>query len=916
MKCVSTTMHLASWALNAVVLASFEVDDASGDVSAPDGNPFLGMANVRVCEAMYRAVSGELKESRSKKTTVPGAEDRLKRLMRNALHSIPGMRELCESPMLSRAHRGQMFNAAGRSYKTSMMEHFRRTIPRVASGYVKWHVAALADREPNAAIRAAWWKSLRSLHNVVNGACSIASVCWTHDVQVKGKDGKKREKVHVDLKAQRSDKVDGLCAEIAKLVSRCPATTSWTADLLKQQFYTIYRALVVERRGAIPHVAVKEAVADVAKNITKIVARKITVGDIQWVYRKMCVVQEKGCRKRKKFNVDVAALFPEVKDLFKCVVGGSAPVPLPLHKPSNATLRNHWAEYLPFLRWMQFQADRCCAQHSDGDCGVEKDVEGDALASHTEADTVMEEARNEQKLVPGRRRKAPLKSFTVFPMIQMGRRFVSYDKCDVVAMRVVLGQGRSRGQKRKRGEMDTVAPEHVGDDDVMMRVFNHPSIRGHVKPPDPRMGLRSVQTDGATLILRFTLRKSDLGDKPVSGPVAFNGSVFHHSLTEATKKIKETPIPKTVTNITQIGGVTSLEHLRDALDRIRAGGVGQRIRVVGTDPGRESLVYCAGIDLGHAAEYRWSGDDKQHVRESAAKALEEMGARYRMTSKRHLWLSGKMKHRRAELRWRHKSGVETAWQAMNDAGTWKTASLESFTARLACQTTPHHWKKVLEYTFGCGFWLARMARRLRFCMQRHNAVTANVMAGLRRVKKRKKRKWKVRKKRRRGRGRARRRYRGRKPWVSKRNRPVLTVIAMGNGVFSACSRGYAPSSHRPYVKELASRPGVVVAMVDEFRTSKCCFRCGSEMVKGKAGEDGRGSRVVKCAQCIQNMTASGSPLVTATRNRDLNGAANMALLACRAFTFGTGEETRPGPWKRGTQIDASPVAARMSVSVC
>ncbi len=421
--------------------------------------------------------------------------------------------------------------------------------------------------------------------------------------------------------------------------------------------------------------------------------------------------------------------------------------------------------------------------------------------------------------------------------------------------------------------------------------------------------MRSVQTDGATLILCFTLRKSDLDGEPASVPRTFNGSTFHHTLSEATRTIRETPIPVSIDKHKDIGGVTSLEHLRVAIDRANAHvddaaeRMHVRVRVVGCDPGRESLVYCAATDLKSASDYRWSDDDGQHVRDSTAESMEKTGAQFRMTSTQHLWLSGKMRHRRAELRWRAKCGADVAWTDMNKAGAWKTASIDSFVGRLACQIRPDNWKAVMTYTFGDKFALARMARRLRFCMQRHNAVTANIIAGLRRAKK----KTRTGQRRKRGRRADRRRshIRGRMPWVRPENRPTLTVIAMGNGVFSPCSRGYAPSSHRPYVKELASRPGVVVAMVDEFRTSKCCFRCGSQMAKGKRREMGdgnaRGSRVVKCTRCIKNKAASDSsvPVSIATRNRDLNGAANMALLACRALTFGCGEKTRPRPWRRG-----------------
>jgi hypothetical protein len=84
----------------------------------------------------------------------------------------------------------------------------------------------------------------------------------------------------------------------------------------------------------------------------------------------------------------------------------------------------------------------------------------------------------------------------------------------------------------------------------------------------------------------------------------------------------------------------------------------------------------------------------------------------------------------------------------------------------------------------------------------------------------------------------------------------LTVVVVGDGLFVGGMRGYAPSSHMPFVNELARRPGVVVVFLDEFYTSKKGFVCGS-MVKfvHAAGDDGSKVRTM----CGRRAGARGSP---------------------------------------------------------
>jgi len=140
-------------------------------------------------------------------------------------------------------------------------------------------------------------------------------------------------------------------------------------------------------------------------------------------------------------------------------------------------------------------------------------------------------------------------------------------------------------------------------------------------------------------------------------------------------------------------------------------------------------------------------------------------------------------------------------------------------------------------------------------------------------------------------------------------RPVFRILFMGDGHFSASRRGHASGTHRNFVKWLARSDGVLVVMVDEYRTSKCCFICGHEVRM-------HGDRLVHCAECAK----SRDPVrrAAAIRDRDINGAANMLLLGLRALLFDDEEESgetegdeaarlkasmerlRPWPWRRST----------------
>jgi len=126
--------------------------------------------------------------------------------------------------------------------------------------------------------------------------------------------------------------------------------------------------------------------------------------------------------------------------------------------------------------------------------------------------------------------------------------------------------------------------------------------------------------------------------------------------------------------------------------------------------------------------------------------------------------------------------------------------------------------------------------------------------------------------------------------------PIMRIVFLGDGAFSHTIRGYAPASHRPAARWLAMQGRVLVVLVDEFRTSKCCFVCGTPVTQAKDG-----SRVVHCATCA----ASQDPVrrLLAYRDRDLNGAANMLLLGLRALLFEEDGDVRPWPWRRTTSAE-------------
>ena len=149
--------------------------------------------------------------------------------------------------------------------------------------------------------------------------------------------------------------------------------------------------------------------------------------------------------------------------------------------------------------------------------------------------------------------------------------------------------------------------------------------------------------------------------------------------------------------------------------------------------------------------------------------------------------------------------------------------------------------------------------------------------------------------------------------TSSREDSKLTVLCLGDAIFRPCMKGHAPAGLVPMVAALSRIPGVLVVLVDEFRSSKLCFRCAGEMKRvGLVG-----SRKYWCPQCglaptsrhsqtePSDSSTAATPLPpAATINRDRNGAANILLLGAREILWGE----RPRPWQRKKGEDGEDTA--------
>lgn len=132
----------------------------------------------------------------------------------------------------------------------------------------------------------------------------------------------------------------------------------------------------------------------------------------------------------------------------------------------------------------------------------------------------------------------------------------------------------------------------------------------------------------------------------------------------------------------------------------------------------------------------------------------------------------------------------------------------------------------------------------------------------------------------------------------------LTVLCLGDAIFRPCMKGHAPAGLVPMVAALSRIPGVLVVLVDEFRSSKLCFRCASEMKRVGSVRSRKywcprcgSTPTSRCSQTEPSPSSTAAPLPSpVTINRDRNGAANILLLGAREIIW----EARPLPWQRKT----------------
>ena len=128
----------------------------------------------------------------------------------------------------------------------------------------------------------------------------------------------------------------------------------------------------------------------------------------------------------------------------------------------------------------------------------------------------------------------------------------------------------------------------------------------------------------------------------------------------------------------------------------------------------------------------------------------------------------------------------------------------------------------------------------------------------------------------------------------------LTIVCLGDAIFSTTMRGHASVGLVSTVAALSRMRGVMVVLVDEYRTSKLCFQCGAEMEQAFPN-DPLQSRKFRCSSCKSNRAlhasarSEGSATVP-TINRDRNAAANILLLGAREIIW----NKRPTPWQRSS----------------
>ena len=96
--------------------------------------------------------------------------------------------------------------------------------------------------------------------------------------------------------------------------------------------------------------------------------------------------------------------------------------------------------------------------------------------------------------------------------------------------------------------------------------------------------------------------------------------------------------------------------------------------------------------------------------------------------------------------------------------------------------------------------------------------------------------------------------------------------SMGSAYVRPNFRGQPPGNHYRYLRECSLRKDVLGALVDEFRTSKLCFRCGSDVVLDAE------KRIVRCQACSTNSAQFPDFL-----DRDENAVISFHLICARAL---------------------------------
>lgn len=530
-----------------------------------------------------------------------------------------------------------------------------------------------------------------------------------------------------------------------------------------------------------------------------------------------------------------------------------------------------------------------------------------------------------------------MKPFSMFPVCGLGAPMVSFCKSHLSEVLASISARKQELLWSEARALEGLPPSRVSqtehwwdEDSVVKAVFNSDAYA--VRAPAGKE-LSAVLTDGATAVLRFEGAKQKQRRHP-------GHEALWSSRAEAEQHLRKTPLPDHVTSrpVSEWSGITTLEHLATAL-KAKLGPEGAAkvaLEVIGVDPGKASLVYATRLRLQAQTGAKLFASDMGadcFVTRDVAEELCAEENRYSLGAAVHQQLKGRTQHQRKELAWRARWDVEAVFREMSRY-SWRSSQREHL--RLLLQLEIGSWGQLMEYHFDETQYLARQGRRARFMQQRHQAVTANRL--LERPSRTLEGPEQPESRRRRWRRLAKEAFStefGEKGWSerfsdaellkrweecckearekvvrtqraktkerlralddvagSKHAGPQLTVVVVGDGLFAGGMRGYAPSSHMPFVNELARRPGVVVVFLDEFYTSKKCFVCGS-MVKFVHAAEGESKVRTMCGRHA-GMQISGSP------GRARMGAALAQPSACLTFHWPdrAGGNTSWRRWRR------------------